>query len=82
MRRSILLLLVFLSGCSLVNQAQSPTDLLTGLCWKQMQQPGSLDALFNTPAQKCAGYLLCRKVGVFLDFGANYCKQVGVNWER
>jgi hypothetical protein len=74
----VLLLALFSLSCTLINQVQSPTDLLAAFCWKQIQQPGSLDALFNSPMQKCAGYLVCRKVGVNLDFGAQYCTQTGM----
>jgi len=78
MKRLALIFVLMLGGCQLINRAQSPTDLLVGLCWKQTQQPGSLDALFSTPQGKCAAYVACKKVGVFLDYGAQYCQQVGM----
>jgi hypothetical protein len=78
MKASLLLLLMLLSGCSLMNRFESAPDLLAGMCWKQMQQPGTLDALFNTPQGKCAAWIVCRKVGVILDYGAQYCQQTGM----
>ena len=78
MKKLALILLLMFSGCTQVNKMQSAADLITGFCWKGIQQPGSLDAYLSTPARMCAGYLLCKQVGIYLDGGPSYCANVGM----